>query len=315
MLMKRTPLAASELGLLRDHARRNGHRVVFDPDEPRSHPYQTALRTRDLAGFVARAQRDLSPPTDDRPFFFYTIRPDRLRDTLARYRHLGGADLGFFLLVTILGIVAVLVVVLMIVPLVVFRRRDLAGATRDKLIALALFVGFGLGFIIVEMSLMQRFVLFLGHPVYAISVVLFTLLVMGGIGSHRSGRVPVDRLRPWALRSVAALLGVQLALGLGLGPLFHALVGLPFVARVASSVAVLAPMALLMGRILPSSVRLLSARRAEVIPWCWGMNGASSVLGSVLAMAVAMNFGFDAALGAGMAAYALSGVALWRLRV
>jgi hypothetical protein len=315
MLVKRTPFSAGELARLREHDRRNGHRIVFDPDTPRRHLYHTALRTRDLAGFIAAAQRDLSPPTDDRPFFFYSIRPDRVADTLARYRHLGGQDLGFFLLSTILGVVTVLVVALMVVPLIVFRRRDLAGATRDKVGALVLFVGLGLGFIIVEMSLMQRFVLFLGHPVHALSVVLFTLLVMGGIGSHLSGRVSIEKLRRWTLRSIGVLLGVLLALGVGLGPLFHALVGLPFVARVALSIATIAPLALLMGRMLPSGVRLLSIRHAEVIPWCWGMNGAASVLGSVLAMALAMNLGFNATLGAGMTAYALAGAALWRLRI
>lgn len=315
MLVKRTPFTASELARLREHDRRNGHRIVFDPDSPRRHPYHEALRTKDLGRFIAAAPRDLSPPTDDRPFFFYTIRPERVLDTLSGWRHLRGEDLGFFLLVTILGLVTVLVVVLMVVPLLLFGRRDLAGARRETAGALVLFVGLGLGFIIVEMSFMQRFVLFLGHPVYALSVVLFTLLVVGGIGSRLSGRVPIEDLRRSTLRSLVVLLVLQLALGLGLGPLFRALVGLPFPARVALSMAVIAPLALQMGRMLPSSVRLLSLRHPEIISWCWGMNGAASVLGSVLAMAIAMNHGFGIALAAGMAAYAVSGAALLRLRV
>jgi predicted membrane-bound spermidine synthase len=162
----------------------------------------------------------------------------------------------------------------------------------------------GAGFMLVEVALLQRFVLLLGHPVYSLTVTLFSLLLGTGVGSFLSRRIADENVRA---RLLAALFGVAL-LGLAaivtLPPLIRAAIGATLAARVALAVALMFPAGLLMGVPLPAGVRLLARGRPELLPWAWAMNGALSVLGATLAVFIAMNWGFSVTLLAGAAVYA-----------
>jgi MFS family permease len=139
-------------------------------------------------------------------------------------------------------------------------------------------------------------VLFLGHPAYALTVVLFSLLLWSGLGSLLSGRIRDEALparMPWLL---VAVVGAILLAVLLLSPLFYGLVHLKAPWRVAITVAALLPLGLALGMPMPAGIRILAARAPELVPWAWGVNGAASVLGSVGAIALAMVWGFDQAL-------------------
>jgi MFS family permease len=158
----------------------------------------------------------------------------------------------------------------------------------------------GLGFMLVEVPLLQRFILFLGHPAYAMTTVLFAILFFSGIGSALSRRIGT-RL---ALALLIGLIGVY---AVGLPWLFARTLALPLSARMLAAVLALAPAGLLMGMPFPQGLRRLSALAARpelLLPWAWGINGALSVVASVLAALLALSFGFDVVLLCGALCYA-----------
>ncbi|RMF27618.1 MAG: hypothetical protein D6759_17375, partial [Chloroflexi bacterium] len=162
---------------------------------------------------------------------------------------------------------------------------------------LAYFGFLGLAYLLVEIPLMQRFILFLGHPAYALTTVLFALLLFSGLGSALSDRVP---LRP----ALALLAPLVLAYPQVLPRLFAGTLGLPLVGRLLVAVLALAPVGTLMGVPFPKGLRHLEARAPQRIPWAWGVNGAASVIASVLAALLALSFGFSRVLVVGALCYA-----------
>ncbi len=150
--------------------------------------------------------------------------------------------------------------------------------------------------------MVQKCVLFLGHPAYALTVVLFSVLVFSGLGSALSARIPRERLPSILLRVLPAVAALVVAYVLFLRPLFYDLVHLGAAWRVALTVSLLAPLGLLLGVPMPAGLRLLAAGAPGLVPWAWGVNGAASVLGSSAGVALAMLWGFDRTLlmGAGL---------------
>jgi hypothetical protein len=174
-------------------------------------------------------------------------------------------------------------------------------ADRPPLRAMGFFAAIGLGFLLLEIALIQRLVLFLGFPTYALSVVLFSLLLFTGVGSLLSARPGnPDRRLVTALAAACALLAAAAS---GLQPLLRALIELPFPARVALAVVLLAPAGLALGMAMPLGLRRVEARHPGAVPWAWAVNGVASVLASVLAVAVAITWGFTAVTLLALACY------------
>ena len=210
--------------------------------------------------------------------------------------NLGVAVLGMLLIISIVAVIAFLVL-----PLAVRDRPAHHNAG-----ALLYFIAVGLGYILVEISLIQRFVLFLGHPTYALTVVVFLMLLSSGIGSLASRRWCADVHRLWL--PLCAIIFV-LVIYTGVLPLLLGrLVGAPFFAKLIISGIVLVPLGFVMGMPFPTGLRGLASARPDdnSIEWAWAMNAASSVLGSVLAIVVAIQFGLNATLACGAAAYFLA---------
>jgi hypothetical protein len=218
--------------------------------------------------------------------------------------------MGVHLLARLLLIVIALVLLFMIVPLYLRRRSSLASLnSRARWSTLLYFGALGSGFMLIEVALISKFILFLGHPIYALTAVLCTILISAGVGSNWSGKhVGTDRASLRRVIGVAVVAIMALAFLVDFAfPRF--LVGAPFLVCVALTIAVLAPVAFMMGMPFPLGLRLLDrsgSQWAELIPWVWGINGATSVLGSILAITIAINFGFRAALFAGLCAYGIA---------
>jgi hypothetical protein len=317
MLMRQRPFTADEVEIYRRYvASRPGTSVLWAPGLPSTGAttdFFEAVRAGTDAEFRKNYVYNLDPVTDDRPFFF---RYDKWADALARvfgvepatrgglgeeYASIvgGGAQpIGLIMLATVLGESAILVALLVLVPLLLFRREGLRveGAGRWILY----FFGLGAGYILVEIVAMQRFVLFLGNPGYAVTVVLITFLLFSGLGATLAGRSDDPRRTlTRALLAVLLLIGV---LAVALPPVFHAALALPLPARIAITVLLLAPVALVMGMPFPSGLALLSRRAGPLVPWAFGVNGGASVIASVIGILVAMAAGFSAAfLLAGLA--------------
>ncbi len=181
------------------------------------------------------------------------------------------------------------------------RGRAHAGAVRVRL--LSYFFLLGVAFIAVEISFMQKFVLFLGHPTHAMSVILFSLLLFAGFGSRVSERFG---RRPTLILLSALLLVYAWALP----SLLSRLMGLPFNGRVAVTVLLVSAPGALMGTAFPLGIRITHRTLPRFIPWAWAMNGASSVVGAIAAVFVALYTGFSLVIALAAALYALAALAL-----
>jgi hypothetical protein len=267
---------------------------------------------------------DVTPPTDDHPFFGHYFRWRQAAQVFEEagqtWQPFGGA--GFFVVLAVLALATAAALVIVLLPLVAGRLTGRLRATGEPLTArgmrgtlastLAYFGLIGLGFLLVEIPLAQRFILFLGQPVYGLTIVLFALLFFSGLGSWASVRLPY----PLAL---AALIALVLLYPMLLPHLFDAFLGQTFGLRLVIAVAALAPLGFLLGVPFPRGIGMLERRAAHLIPWAWGVNGATSVVASVGAALLALSFGFSWVLIAGALCYggalvAFLTVAPWRRR-
>jgi MFS family permease len=181
-------------------------------------------------------------------------------------------------------------------PLVLTAREH-----RPPMPALGFFALIGLGFLTLEIALIQRFVLFLGFPTYALSVVLFALLLWTGAGSLLAGLVRDRRRALTAALTVACVLIAVSAYGLH--PLLAALIDLSFADRVAVTVALLAPAGIALGMAMPLGLGRLATLHPHGVAWAWGVNGIASVVASAGAITVAIVAGFPAATLVALACY------------
>ncbi|MBX5482916.1 MAG: hypothetical protein IRZ16_13905 [Myxococcaceae bacterium] len=314
MLLKRTPFTPEEIEALTQAAQQFHLRIPFSPATMAgADPQLTRFFAAEPSAYYAASPHELSPTTDNRPFFFYTVRTSDFLRLLGNLGGLNHNNLALAILQILLLMSVALTLLLVVLPLALFRRDVLVGQRSRKLGVLGYFLAIGFGYILVELGLMQKFILFLGHPIYALAVVLATLLASSGVGSALSARL-VARfgLRGTVVRVVAALSALLIVYLLALGPLFSALLGLPVGVRIALGAVLIALPGLMMGTLMPVGVRTALGYHADLVPWGWGLNGATSVVGSVLAVVLSINFGFAVTLLAGVVAYALGALALSR---
>jgi len=310
LVMSSQPLTPEQLGVLRDSVWRLDFAVLLAPDQPPESQLLAAVVTsrhlESLNRAVAGAYLDLTVPTDDRPFFFNQLRFSNIPE--AARRRLFGAERGGVVAGNLLASGALVVILIVsIVAVVCTILMPLRGVTRESsphLVAAgsAYFGLIGMGFMLAEIALLQYLSVYLGHPIYSLSVCLFSLILATGLGSLTSERVTLAS--PRALAVWAALAGLYLlALSGGLGALLHATHAHGLAARVAVSLAVVMPLGFLLGFAFPTGMRLVEAVDPAPTPWFWGINGATGVLASVLAVMLSMAFGIRVTLAAAALCY------------
>jgi spermidine synthase len=311
VLIKRSPFTAEEEAALQAHLREHTHlRVIYTPSTQESNPFTRLIQSGDPRRFAQDYAYNVAPVTDNNPFFFFTVKAE---DVIAGA--LGGdgrgidwrINLGVAVLVMLLGISLGAVALFLILPLAV--RTGVRG---HNMLRLFYFVAVGLGYILVEIALIQRFVLFLGHPTYALTVVVFLMLLASGAGSVTARRWLAQPVRVRIV--LAGIVLVVAAYVYLLPPLLARLVGLPFLAKLLLCGVLLLPLGFIMGMPFPTGLRALAGGGEETIEWAFALNAAASVLGSTLAVVIAIQWGLGATLATGAAAYALAATAtsLWR---
>ena len=306
LLLKNSPLTDEDCTRIQDFADRMGFHVWALPGRSFDTMQSRYLRATasQRATFLAQAPLNLSPTSDDNPFYYNYYRWRNLGKNLGQIDVGHNLATGQIVLATILLVAIVSSVLLILLPLFVFRRHGLR--TEGKWGFIAFFLGIGTGFMFIEISFIQKFVLFLGYPTYSLTVVLFSLLTYSGIGSLLSGRMrrpPEQRLLPL----LACLTAVSLSYLAVLPPLFHAFLGSPFALRVFIASAVLVPLGLVMGMFFPSGIHIVRRANLNFVPWAWGINGCASVVATVLAVMLAMSYGFRVVTLLALASY-LAGV-------
>ncbi len=273
------------------------------------HAYARALREGKEEEFLASYPYDVSPVTDDKPFFFNQHRFSSVLDWL-RGREEKKAPpgrvpwsamtllfqtrpVGLTLLFLTLAQLALLVGLFVFLPLLFMGRPGKEGGGGSPLLPLGYFLCLGLGYIFLMISAMQRFGLVLGHPSYSISITMATFLLSSGVGSLVSGKIRHKGFAPAVLAVAAILLLQAAAFHFFLPALSRALLPAGLTTRALVVIALLAPGAFAMGFCFPLGIRLVSRMRPAFVPWAYGVNTGASVVGSVLAVILAMNLGFS----------------------
>jgi len=272
----------------------------------------TARDQESLNRYTSGLTFDLTPPTDDRPFFFNQVPLDKpvqalkiASERIGWGAMLGGVREGNLVatatLVMLFFVSLALVLTTIVVPLRpaasdVGRRLALGGTLY--------FLCIGLGYMLVEIGLLQRTSVFLGHPVYSLSVLLFTLILSTGVGSLVSDKLQLKsrgRFAVWAVLAAGYIMGLPLWFT-NVFPAFESAV---LLIRVLLCVAIIAPAGILMGFAFPTGMRLISLVDRRPTPWFWGVNGAAGVLASIVAIACNIAFGISMTLLVGGAFYLL----------
>lgn len=180
---------------------------------------------------------------------------------------------------------------MILVPLVRFNRRGLRASGRW--LFLTYFAGLGLGFIFIEIVLLQRLLLFLGQPIYTFSVVLASLLIFTGAGSYLAGRIQNVSYQTLS-RFLLAVVGAILFTLVVTPPILSLTLGLALPLRVSIAVLLIAPLGVLLGMPFPTGLRMVGKEAPALVPWAWAVNGFFTVIGSVAAMILGMALGFTA---------------------
>jgi hypothetical protein len=330
IIISRAAFSPTDLKLLTDAADRYKYRILASPDRPPpAGIFQDLLSAKgpdDLNARAAGYPLDISAPTDSRPFFFNLLRISHPADVVDVVWHLHQSHslyesaisllvgnlmaAGTLLLIILLSAVSVLVAVVLPAHPAVYKAdpRLVAWGT-------GYFLLIGLGFMFVEIALIQRMSVFMGHPTYGLSIVLFSIIMSTGLGSLLSERAspasPV-LLVLWLLGLGAYLLALSHWLPETMLSRFESSITL---VRALATVAVIAPAGLLMGFGFPTGMRLAMAVDPRPTPWLWGVNGAAGVLGSGLAVACSIAFSIDVTIRVGAVCYtALALVALPLMR-
>ena len=200
----------------------------------------------------------------------------------------------------LLATVTLMTAACILLPLVRARRTvDLHGAAPH----LVYFAAIGFGFMLVEISQLQRLTIFLGHPAYSLSVVLFSLLVSSGVGSLATGRIADDQASRATSRRLLITLAVLVIFGIATPAIAHRFEGADTPVRILIAVGILLPVGFCLGMAFPLGMRLALQRSPSIAPWLWGVNGATSVCASVLAVVIAIGAGISAAFWVGAACY------------
>ncbi|MCR9164429.1 MAG: hypothetical protein ACE37F_06665 [Nannocystaceae bacterium] len=326
LLVSALPFTERDIDRVQKQAVKRGYNMLLTPRRLPLNPMLRELAEIDdrdaMWAWASSQDLDFTPPTDERPFFFNMLRP---KAWLATGEDVGELDHAFLgnlyatqTLIYATVASAILTLFAVVIPLL-WRRKDLSGyGLVDVGASCGYFALIGLGFMFVEMGLLSRLNVFIGHPTLALASLLGGIIFFTGIGSLLSGKVPLDNptiARLYPLLPALLVVGVALAID----PVMRSLAGAPTPARIVAGVAIVGVPALGMGLGFPLGLRLVSdlcgQGRPDLGPWMWGVNGACGVVASGLALTCSMAWGIAATLYAGAVCYiALMACTAWLVR-
>jgi hypothetical protein len=304
MLISKKPFSIDEVRSLQNICQRLGFELILTPVSAADNFMAQIADGQNFHRVISSYPLNIAPPTDDSPFFFNMLpfreifHPDQwgIGNTSQNTR-------AIFVLACLALVVLVLAAACIIGPLAFASDRPVM---RDHIPMFLYFGSIGLGFMFVEISQMQRLIVFLGHPTYALSVVLFSLLVFSGVGSASTKSISNSKGYVGRL----ALLLLFLGLFGGMTPLVTRYFQSSITpVRMLIALALLAPIGFFMGMAFPIGMRLAHQASSALTPWLWGINGAASVCASVFAIVLSISFGIHSAYWTGVGSYVVSALA------
>jgi hypothetical protein len=291
--------------------------ILYSPLEPHADIYRELVTATDLRAVYASQPSQIEPATDDRPFFNHHTRWSSLnlatiRELFIQQRQsrlaLEDRPVAEITLLVLLAQSIVIAGVLILLPLARFSRAGLRAVYCWRL--LLYFAGLGFGFIMIEISLLQRYTLFLGQPVYTFAVVLASLLIFTGVGAALSDKFSLAPRR--SLTLIVPLIVIVLGMLAFLSPVvFSVGLGWSLFGRVLVSIVTLAPLGVLLGMPFPIGLRIISEQARSLVAWAWGVNGFFTVIGTIVSQMMGMAFGFKLVLLIAALTYVLALPAIW----
>jgi hypothetical protein len=286
-MLKKTPFTKEES--LRIKNRSSAYNPIHIPNITSSSPYKELFSGKiSPTEFYSHFDEKVDPVRDDSPFYFANEKPYGIPGYLVK-----------LLFIPILAAI-------LFFALSTFYSNEIKKTS--GIAFLFYFVALGLGFMYVEISILQKFILLLGHPIFTLSVILFSLLISGGIGSFLSGRFKEGSI-PRRIFVVCLLISlISIFYALALPHLIPALLPFSIETRIAITLILLFPLGLLMGMPFPLGIRVVGSSLKTGVPFYWGLNGIMSVFGSVTAVIIGVGFGFTFTTLAGSASYLLAAI-------
>jgi hypothetical protein len=305
VIVGRNPLTQEKLVALAEVAQARNFKFAFAPGLPGRNAFVDLLTAPDTDAFIENYGYDVRPVRDDRPFFFQFGRWSELDLFEGNWVKAPAVMSGRLVLAAVFLQALFLSLLLLVLPMLRFRGRTnpVGGSTFG---VVGYFFAIGVAFMLLEITLMQQLTLFLGHPIHGITLVLAVLLLAAGTGSRFAHRLAPIGKEPGAV--FGGIIGLTILYGVALPPLFDATLGLPLAGRVAISTLALTPIGLLLG--VPFVTGLARLRQSDgtdrLVGWAWAANGSGSVVGPVLAMLLAIDFGYWTVLMAAALVYGLA---------
>ena len=311
-MLSKTPFSAEKLGVLEKATGDLGFDILLAPD----HPPETQLlrsitESRDIATLNRAANADyldLTVPTDNRPFFFNQLRfmdiPEVTQRALDRTLG-GGVRRGNLIASAVLILILFISIIAVIMTILVPLRGAARKCPRQLVIVGSLYFSLiGMGFMLAEIALLERFSIYLGHPIYSLGVCLFSLILASGLGSLTSDWFKLDA-RPRILVWGGIVVTYLMVMALFLPIVFDATTAQERDVRIVISLLVIMPLGFLLGFAFPTGMRLVEAIDRQPTPWFWGINGATGVLASVLGVIFGMSMGINVTLTISAVCYLL----------
>jgi hypothetical protein len=292
LLVKKAPFTSEEIGKVRTFAEANGFELRLTPDAPGDPSIARIVNAKpeDLAGALASQPFAIEPVTDARPFFYHVLRWSSLWSEERIQWIFPGSTTGQIVLLMMLGQALLLGGALILLPLWRGAREGLSGT--HTLAFLVYFLGLGVGFMLIEISFIQKYVLLLGYPTYSLSVTLAALLISTALGASLSRR-GWQRPRPFLLSLLAVtvlLVGIE---AIWVPAVRDAFLSSSLATRIALTAVLQLPIGLCLGMYFPTGIEILRQHQPRLVPWAWALNGVGSVTSSVLAVVLAMAIGFS----------------------
>ncbi|MCU7834613.1 MAG: SAM-dependent methyltransferase [gamma proteobacterium symbiont of Taylorina sp.] len=327
LLVKKNPFNQTEIKQLKQFCQQRAFDVVWYPGieytetnqfnhfrQPWFYQAAKALLSDSDQLFLKSYKYDVSPATDDKPFFHQFFKWSALGELLSLGEQGGYAlvEMGYIILFVTLIFAALSSIILILLPLIVYHFRSqtkeeffLALSRRIQLFIY--FFSIGLAFLFIEIAMMQKFILFLHHPIYAIPVVLTTFMIFAGLGSVWTKYLQLHWSSKWLLlSSIMSIFFLGLFYSFFLDTFFSQMTVYPIAVKIILSFLLIAPLAFSMGMPFPLALSRIASSNSTYIPWAWGINGCASVISAVLASLLAIHFGFTLLIHFALALYLLA---------
>lgn len=301
VVVKKTPFTSEEIASITESARSLQFEIIYLPGTARDHVFDNALHIKPLKAFTDQYPYNVHPPTDDKPFFFQMVYFSDAIDLMLHKKKYTGQTFNYYavsIILTLILISALLTGAFYVLPLAISSKAEPLSRSWG-----IYFILLGLGFMFVEIPLIQKGSLYLGHPTYSLSVVLFSMLVFTGLGSYWSGSFKDEGLDTRLSRILLAAFVLIIILTFFMEWMMPATIGLPLFVKAMLTIGVNGIMAFAMGTAFPTGIKLLSRSHSNAIPWVWALNGGASVMGSIIAMALSMGHGYRFTLMVGATLY------------